>query len=189
MNPTIRRLATVIPMCLPVIGCVTDPNVAANSSSSIDASPYDQPDLSTLTCRAADLILAASPDVTGATPLVVTSLSDAKNLETSSALGNIVADVIRTRLAQTGHKTSEFRLRSEVSLKKNDGEFLLSRPRRGLRPAPGTAAVVTGTYAVRYEKVYVSIKLISATDAHIVAGADCVVPLHDVLGLLPEHST
>jgi len=189
MNRAICRLAAVIPLCLPVIGCVTDPNAAANSYSSIDASPYDQPDLGTLTYRAVDLILAASPDVTATTPLVVTSLSDARNLETSSALGNIVADMIRTRLAQTGHKTSEFRLRREVSLKKNDGEFLLSRTRRALRSAPNTAAVVTGTYAMSYEKVYVSIKLISATDSHIVAGADFVVPLHDVLGLLPEHST
>jgi TolB-like protein len=55
--------------------------------------------------------------------------------------------------------------------------------------APNTAAVVTGTYATSYEKVYVSIKLISATDARILAGADFVVPLRDVLGLIQEHRT
>jgi TolB-like protein len=54
-------------------------------------------------------------------------------------------------------------------------------------PPPNAAAIVTGTYAASSEKVYVSIKLISSTDAHILSGADFVMPLRDVLGLL--HST
>jgi hypothetical protein len=37
--------------------------------------------------------------------------------------------------------------------------------------------------------VDISIKLISANDTHIVAGADFVVPLRDVLGLIDEHGT
>lgn len=55
--------------------------------------------------------------------------------------------------------------------------------------APNAAAVITGTYATSYEKVYVSIKLISVTDAHIISGADFVVPLADVLGLIDTHGT
>ena len=46
---------------------------------------------------------------------------------------------------------------------------------------------MTGTYATSYDKVYVSIKLVSATDARILAGADFVVPLQDVDGLLHQH--
>jgi hypothetical protein len=76
-----------------------------------------------------------------------------------------------------------------MSLKTGDGEFLLSRNRGALMPPPHTAAVMTGTYAASYENVYVSIKLISATDAHIVAGADFVIPLHDVLGLVQDRRT
>jgi TolB-like protein len=188
MNRTIRGLAIVVPLCLTVIGCATDPDRDATSSSTT-ATAYEQPDLSTLTYRAVDLILAAAPEISASTPLVVASLSNAKNLEKSSALGNIVADMIRTRLAQTGHKTSEVRLRSAMSLRNGDGEFLLSRNRAALMSAPYAAAVVTGTYATSYEKVYVSIKLISATDAHILAGADFVVPLGDVLGLIDENGT
>jgi TolB-like protein len=176
-------------LCLAATGCATDPNEAATGSVTPGASPYQQLDLSTLTYRAVDLILASAPEVSADTPLVVASLSNAKTLETSSALGNIVADMIRTRLAQTGHNTSEVRLRSAMSLKKDNGEFLLSRNRSALMSAPIAAAVVTGTYATSYEKVYVSIKLISANDAHIVAGADFVVPLGDVLGLIDEHGT
>jgi hypothetical protein len=182
---TIPRLAMAAVVCLAAAGCVTDPNQEARSSSSVPA--YVQPDLGTLTYRAVDLILAAAPEVTRDTPLVVASLSDARSLEKSSALGNIVADMIRTRLAQTGHKTSEVRLRSAMSLKRDDGEFLLSRNRGALMAPPSAAAVVTGTYATSYEKLYVSIKLMSADDSRIISGADFVLPLGDVLGLIDQH--
>jgi hypothetical protein len=97
--------------------------------------------------------------------------------------------MIRTRLAQTGHKAYELGLRGAMSLKAGDGEFLLSRNRAALMSAPSAAAVVTGTYATSYEKLYVSLKLISADDAHIISGADFVVPLSNVLGLIDQHGT
>ena len=53
-------------------------------------------------------------------------------------------------------------------------------------PPPNAAAMVTGTYAVGFEKVYVSLKLVSASDAHIISGADFAVPLLDVVGLIPQ---
>jgi FlgO protein len=94
--------------------------------------------------------------------------------------------MVRMRLVQDGHTTAEMRLRSAVSFDKKQGEFLLSRNRRALMPPPNAAAIVTGTYAANFAKVYVSLKLISASDAHIMAGADFAVPLLDVVGLLPE---
>jgi hypothetical protein len=54
---------------------------------------------------------------------------------------------------------------------------------------PNAAAIVTGTYAVAYEKVYLSIKLVSATDAHIISAADFVVSIRDIGGLLHEQHT
>jgi TolB-like protein len=187
MNQSLRRLATVVSLSLAAAGCSRPDAIATNSSAF--SSDQNQTDLSSLTYRAVDLILAAAPEVSRKTPLVVASLADTQNLEKSSALGNIVADMIRTRLAQTGHETSEVRMRAAMSMKQDDGEFLLSRNRSTLMRPPSTAAVVTGTYAISYDRVYVSIKLISATDAHIVSGADFVLPLHDVLGLVSEHHT
>ena len=90
---------------------------------------------------------------------------------------------------QDGHVTTEMRLRNAVSFNSKQGEFLLSRNRRALVPPPQAAAVVTGTYAVGYDRVYVSLKLISATDARIISAADFVVPALDVVGLLPEIRT
>lgn len=186
MRDILRRFAIVLPIGLAVAGCA-DINKPAIGSVTVGASPYVRGDLGTLTYRAVDLLLAGAPQITMQTPLIVGSISDADHVETSSALGNIVADMIRTRIVQDGHTATEFRLRNAVSFAHDDGEFLLSRNRRALLPPPDAAAVVTGTYAASAEKVYVSIKLISATDARILAGADFVMPLRDVLGLL--HST
>jgi len=141
-------------------------------------------DLGTLTYRAVDLLLTSAPEVTAATPLIVASISDAQNVDHSSALGNILSDMIRTRIVQNGHTASEIRLRSAVGFNRTEGEFLLSRNPRALLPPTGAAAVVTGTYAAGFDEVYVSIKLVSATDAHILAAADFVVPLRAVNGLL-----
>jgi hypothetical protein len=175
-----------IAMILAMTGCVDDPRGPADSTVTAGASPYVRGDLGTLTYRAVDLLLAGASDMQAGAPLVVTSIANVKNVDTSSPLGNIVADMVRSRLVQDGHVTTEMRLRNAVSFNSKEGEFLLSRNRRSLVPPPHAAAVVTGTYAVGFAKVYVSLKLISATDARIISAADFVVPALDVVGLLPE---
>lgn len=187
MKTLVRQFAIALPLCLAIFGCANDPPVLGASSVTAGASPYVNGNLSTLTYRCVDLLLAGAPQVSHATPLVVSSISDVRNVETTSPLGNIVADMIRTRAVQDGFTVSELRLRSAVSFKNGDGEFLLSRNRFAVVPAPNVAAVVTGTYAVSFDVVYVSLKLVSATDAHIIAGADFVVPVGGVEGLLRQY--
>lgn len=182
------RFAALLPISLMVAGCVTDPQVPATSSTTIGASPYIRGNLGTLTYRAVDLLLDAAPEVTASTPLMVASISNTENVETSSAFGNIVADMIRTRLVQDGHAATEIRLRRDVSFNRGEGEFLLSRNRRAILPPTNIAAIVTGTYAFSYESVYVSIKMVSASDARIISGADFVVPLREVDGLLHHQN-
>ncbi len=185
------RLALGLVLLPMIAGCsLAEPQLQPSGSSVIEgSSPYQSGDLGSLTYRAVDLILAGAPNLRSDTPLIVASIADTQNVETSSALGNIVADMIRSRIVQDGYTASEFRLRNEVSFSKGEGEFMLSRNRRALMGAPNAAAIVTGTYAASYEKVYVSIKLVSATDAHIIAGADFVVPLKDVSGLIRHGTT
>ncbi len=189
MNKYRRRFAFLLPLTLAAGGCVNDPDAPATSSVTIGATPYVRGDISTLTYRAVDLMLAGAPEVGAGTQLVVASISDIEQVETSSPLGNIVSDMIRTRLAQDGHTSSDMQLRRDVNFNKGQGEFLLSRNPRTLMPPPNAAAVVTGTYATSSQKVYVSLKLISASDAHMISGADFVVPIAEVIGLLPQGKT
>lgn len=183
MRNLTRRLAIVIGLGLALAGCDDQPGPGFGSAT-LGASPYRRGDLGSLTYRAVDLMLAQAPELTAGAPLVVATVADAQYLETSSPLDNIVADMIRTRLVQDGHATSDIRLRSAVIFGKNEGEFVLSRNRRALMPPPIAAAIATGTYAESYDKVYVSLKLLSAVDAHIIEAADFVVPAGEVEGPL-----
>ena len=184
MNRFLQRSAFVGTIGLALAGCATDPQVPGSSSVTLGSSPYVRGDLGTLTYRAVDLMLASAHEVTPDTPLIVASVSDAEKMETSSGLGNIMSDMIRTRIVQDGHTASEIRLRNAINFNKGQGEFMLSRNRRALMPAPSAAAVVTGTYTADWDTLYVSLKLVSASDAHIISGADFVVPLQRVWKLL-----
>ncbi|MFL5255680.1 MAG: FlgO family outer membrane protein [Rhodopila sp.] len=182
-----KLLAVILPVGVAVAGCGTlDPNTAAFGSGTIGSAPAASGDLGSLTYRAVDLILAGAPDVTGETSLVVASISDVQNVDASSPLGNIVSDMVKTRLVQDGHTVSEMRLRAGVHLAAGEGDFALSRNRRVLAPPPRAAAVLTGTYAVSFERVYVSLRLVSSSDSRILSGADFVVPRRDVAGLLEK---
>jgi hypothetical protein len=184
MNNSLRFVALMLPLGLAVIGCANDSPSQATSAVTLGAAPYSRGELGRLTYRAVDLMLAGAPDVTPTTPLVVASISDAQHVERSSALGNIVSDMIRTRIVQDGRAASEIRLRNAISFNHGEGEFLLSRDRRALMAPPNAAGIVTGTYAVGSDTLYVSIKLVAASDAHIISAADFVVPLRDVWGML-----
>jgi FlgO protein len=188
MYDSLRRFALMFPLGLAIIGCANDSSLPATSSVTLGASPSSRGELGTLTYRAVDLMLAGASDVTPTTPLIVGSISDAQNLDRSSPLGNIVSDMIRTRLVQDGHTAQEIRLRSAIGFNRGEGEFLLSRNRRALMAPPSAAGIVTGTYAVGSDTIYVSLKLVSAADARIIAGADFVVPLWDVQGMLPPNA-
>jgi TolB-like protein len=182
MRYKLRWFMFITPLCLAVAGCVAGPTKSSGPS-------YIVGDLPTLTYRGVDRIVVGATEITRDTPLVVASLSDAQNLEKSSALGNIVADMIRTRLVQNGYTTTEIRLRNSVSLQKDEGEFLLSRNSHAIVPPKNVVAILTGTYTASEEKVYISLKLIGVVDAHIIAGVDFVIPYEEVAGLLPKPAT
>jgi hypothetical protein len=185
MKGLLQRFAVVLPFALSVGGCaIHDPTLPATSSVTIGAGPYARRDLGSLTYRAVDHLLAQAPEIAAGTPLVVGTVAEVQNVESTAALGNIVADMIRTRLSQDGHSVSEMRIRRAVSFRNGQGEFLLSRNPRALIPPPLAAAMVTGTYAATVDLVYVSLKLVSATDGQIVADADFAVPVTEVEGLL-----
>lgn len=129
------------------------------------------------TYRAVDDMLAASPTLTqSGGPVVVMTIADIANVDHSTPFGNMVADLVRTRLVQRGVSVTEMRMRSSVRLNPTDGELILGRNRRTLMPAPDAAEVVTGTYAVGNSEIYVSLKIIQTADAHILAAADFVTP-------------
>jgi TolB-like protein len=170
--PPLRKLAPMMLLALGVAGCAAPSFPETVASSSTDDRSSVQGDMGHLTYRAVDKMLDTAVGLPPGTPLIVASLTDAQQLEQSSLFGNIVADMIRSRLAQRGMRVSEVRLRSAMRLAPGQGELMLSRETRALLSSPNVAGIVTGTYAVGGERVWVSLKLVSGLDAQVLGASD-----------------
>jgi len=182
----VGRLGFAALLALGLGACgLSDTDPSANSSTMAGSAPAARADLGTLTYRAVDLMLAETPSMAAGTPVVVATISDIDDLNTASPLGNMVSDLVRTRLVQSGVTVSEMRMRGAVLFDRKQGEIMLTRQmNRLIRPATA-AVVVTGTYAAGYSRVYVSLKMVAVADGRILAGADYVLPRgSDVEGLL-----
>jgi hypothetical protein len=175
------RCAIILLFWLVSTGCLANPA----GQGPVGAERYTHCDLGSLTNQAIDLLLKVSPEVTPGDRLGVASVSAAPDVDSPSAFGTVVTDMVRMRLARDGHPVSDIRLGKAVSLTK--GERLLGSDSDALALAHHATAIVTGTYSTKSDKVYVSLKLLSATDAHTIADADIVVPLREVQGLLNQR--
>ena len=124
------------------------------------------------TYRAVDRMLDAAAGRTNQNgTIIVGTVADLRDVERSSPLGNLISDHIRTRLVQRGQPVSELRLRSAVKMDRFQGEMLNSRDPRAVRVPGGATEIVTGTYAVGFNQVHVTLKLLSAGNARIIAGS------------------
>jgi hypothetical protein len=140
-----------------------------------------------LTYAAIDKMTFCSKDVVSErVPITVSSVTDSRHLDQSSTFGNMVADFARARLAENHMAVSEPRLRSAMLMKADQGEMFLSRDPGTLTvPHPPYAAVVTGTYGVGANHVFVSLKLIRTDNTQLLSAADFVLPRYgDVDALL-----
>jgi TolB-like protein len=131
--------------------------------------------LDSLTYRAVDQALNGTPEIlTSHATVVVGSIEDIRDVNSSTPFGNIVSEMIRTRLVERGIHVQDIRVRSNVLLKRPQGEMLLSRDPKNLLPPPGVTDYVTGTYAVGSGKVYVSLKIVGAVQGQVEAASDFV---------------
>jgi hypothetical protein len=157
-----------------IAGCdsgVTATILAADAArfapTSIEAPTYD----------AVDQMLRQSPLLvnTGG-PIIVGSIADIRDVNHTTPLGNTIAELVRSRLVQNRLVVTDLRLRSTVWMGHSEGELMLSRNRKELVPPPAAAEMVAGTYAVGSNTVYVSLKIIEAANAQIMAASDFSLP-------------
>ena len=148
----------------------------ASSSVTLGATPPSGRELGRVTYAAVDRLLAAAPAVGRDTPLAVATLTDVQVIDTSAPFGHLMSDLVRTRLAQQGMNVSELRLRTAMRMHPQQGELMLARTARDLVPPPAVSAFVTGTYAPAGELVFVSLRLVGATDGRILSAVDFAVP-------------
>lgn len=110
-------------------------------------------------------------------PILVVSFVDRKNLDSTSELGLILADHVASRMTQLGYTIIEPKLRLDLSIRKEEGEFLLSRDIEKLSQENGAYAAVVGSYTETLSAVDMTAKLVEVRDRKVLASVDVKMPL------------
>ena len=92
-------------------------------------------------------------------------------------MGRMIAEQISSRFAQDGFTMVEMKLRRNVFIQQQGGEFVLSREVQNLSQVHNAAAVIAGTYAVGRRTVYINARLVRAADNLVLAAYDYSMPL------------
>ena len=110
-------------------------------------------------------------------PFIVATLVNIDQLEQSSTLGRVISEQITSRMAQMGFGVIELKVRNGVYMKRNEGEFLLTREIKEVATAHRAQAIVVGTYAESASFIYVSLKMVNPANSMILAAYDYALPL------------
>ncbi|PIE83242.1 MAG: hypothetical protein CSA09_02875 [Candidatus Contendobacter odensis] len=156
-----------------MLGCVSSYQNAPPTRSIVKDA-----DLVSANYRAADALLAHVPWLKEKRePLLSATFVDINDLEISSALGRVIGEQIGSRFAQEGFTVVEVKMRSNIFVAQQAGEFMLSRSIREISQSQNAAAVIVGTYAIGRQSVFVNARLIRATDNLVLSAYDYVLPM------------
>lgn len=167
-----NRLLKVIVLsglCIGLVGCASRSMHQANELSA---------DLIEKSYQAAEALLRQAPWLKEQRrPMLTATFVNINSLENSSSLGRMVAEQISSRFAQEGFTVIEVKLRGNIFVKENAGEFVLSRAVSDISQDHDVAAVISGTYAVGRESIYINARLIRAADSLVLAAYDYSLPV------------
>ncbi len=171
----------IVPLCLASFavtvlgGCVSS---RRGDESKLVRSTYTAVD------RLVENLASGDGSVAGQ-PVVVASFVNVDNMLESTALGRMLAEQVSSRLAQSHEfKVVELKLRRNIFIKQQAGEFVLSREVQSLAKEHRSDAVVVGTYAVAHETVYISARVVNPSENVIIAAHDFTMPLDNNLRVL-----
>ncbi len=100
-------------------------------------------------------------------PILVTTLANNDNLNDSSSFGRSFQNNIAAGFVSRGYAVKEIKLRKEMLVEVNDGEFMLTRNLQAMAGKQRAQAVVVGTYVMVNRMMYLSIRLVNPVDQGI----------------------
>lgn len=143
--------------------------------------PVADVDLITMSHAIADALVGElrknQPSFHKSKPILVTTFVNLSHLDKSSELGLVMADQVASRFSQHGYAIVESKLRQELSIKEDQGEFILSREIDKLSREYQAYAVIAGNYTQTREVIYMTAKLIKVGNKQVLASVNAKVPL------------
>lgn len=135
------------------------------------------PSLNVLVEEAAQRMLADYPDLERYTPMIAATFVDIDQLQRSSTFGRISSELFASELSRAGLAVREVKMRDSLFIEENVGELILSREVRRLMAVHDARAILMGTYAVGQREIYVSVRVVRASDALVLGTAHFSMPL------------
>ncbi|MBF0162498.1 MAG: hypothetical protein HQL88_09440 [Magnetococcales bacterium] len=110
-------------------------------------------------------------------PVLVATFVNRSNLDSSSELGLLMADHVSSRLTQHEYTVLEPKLRKDFSIRKEHGEFMLSRDIDKLFLEDKAYAAVVGSYTESRSLLDFTVKVVEIKSRHVLASVDLRLPL------------
>ena len=209
MNKSVVRAALAsFVLALSVSGCANDPidlgkllgnpaSVSAKSGhpSNLPNGPQQinmDVDLIRMSHAVADALVAElrknHPSFHQRKPILVTTFVNRNDLDSSSELGVLISDHVGSRFTQQGYRVVEPRLRNDLAIRKERGEFILSRDINKLSADNKAYAVVVGNYTQTKSVLDFTARLVQIKDRQVLASVDAKIPLGaDIRDLLQAN--
>lgn len=122
--------------------------------------------------------------------VIITTIVNINNLESTSALGRTISEQLTTKFVDAKMDVIEMKLRNSIYIKRATGELILSRKVSKLAKAVSADAIVTGTYSNAGESVYVNLRIINPQTQMILSTVDYKLSKdEDIKSLLGEKSS
>lgn len=121
-------------------------------------------------------------------PIIVATIVNIDELTESSRLGRTISEQVGAKLTHLGFKVIELKMRSNIFVKRNEGELLLSRELSEVMRNHRAQAVVVGTYAVANDFVYVNLKMVNEDKNIIIAAHDYTLNMDKNIASLLKRS-
>ena len=128
--------------------------------------------------KAADALLGQIKNTLGKSqPLIIATVVNIDNLDQSSTLGRVLSEQVSARFTQAGYHMVEMKFRSNVYVKRSQGELMLTREIKDLAQSHDAQAVIVGTYGQSDDYVFVNLKVIQPANNIVLAVQDYVLPI------------
>ena len=174
MMANISRFAIFIALLIGMTGCTVEPSkVAQYPQFPAPQSVPPKPDLIETNYTAIDTMVARiRPLLPAESKMIVATVVNINSLENTSTLGRVISEHVLGRLSQSGYGVIELKIRNQVYMKRDEGEFLLTREIRDLARTHNAQALVVGTYAEASDRLFISLKVIDVFGSRIIGAVD-----------------
>lgn len=179
MRPS--RLVVVAIAILSAFGCAQDAKKSQTPPLAM-YQPKPATDVIKASYAAADALIAqARSSLAEDSPIIVATIVNLNDLEQSSPLGRLVAEQLAARIAQSGYRVIEVKLRNNIYMKRNEGELLLTRELRDIARQHKARAVLAGTYTDSARRVFVNLKLVDLETVFVAGATDYTLEKDEVV--------